>query len=80
MNTDTDKNKASAGAESAQFKCKCGGRTIIESQSSVLHDCKAQPGCKVFDNPRGFVRWVRVQINPSLTGGIEKYNWFVDWQ
>lgn len=21
-----------------------------------------------------------VQVNPQLTGGIEKYNWFTDWK
>jgi hypothetical protein len=62
------------------FHCGCGGKTKVESESSVLHDCKAQQGCKVFEPLRGFVRWVRVQVNPALTGGAEKYNWFVDWQ
>ncbi len=64
----------------ARFACNCGGDTRVQSDTLVLHDCKAQPGCKVFDYPRGFVRWIRVQINPQLTGGAERYNWFIDWQ
>lgn len=64
----------------ARFTCACGGKTIVESETSVLHDCKAQQGCKVFEPLTGFVRRVRVQINPELTGGVERYNWFVDWR
>lgn len=60
------------------FKCDCGGSTRKIAENLLLHSCRS-----LFAQHQGMddraIRWKRVQINPSLTGGLIKYRWFVDW-
>ena len=65
-----------------QFKCKCGGEVRLISDSIVLHACheKYAPGTSFYDGIPHFTQYNRIQINPVLTNGEVRYNWFVNWE
>ena len=64
------------------FDCNCADddkrSTVIISDSEVQHACGFRPSASF---PAGIVTtWERVQVNPALTGGVVKYNWFRRWE
>jgi len=70
-------------AESNQlFHCTCSGLAKIISDDLVLHAChnKYAPGTSYYDGIPKFIQYNRVQINPKLTDGELKYNWFIHYE
>ena len=63
------------------FECDCGGEIKATSETSVLHACKNKyaPGTSYYDGIARFISYDRVRVNPALTNGAEKYNWFLRW-
>ncbi len=64
-----------------KFQCGCGGKIKIVSETEVLHACKQKyaHGTSYYDGIDRFMPYKRVQINPNLTNGEIKYNWFFKW-
>ena len=64
-----------------RFECDCGGAVYEIDPVTVDHACanKYAPATSYYDGEQRLMRHKRVQINPSLTGGEVKFNWFVDW-
>lgn len=67
---------------SAQFQCQCKGPIRQIDDSHVEHACalKYAHGTSYYDGVQRFMPYRRVQINPQLTGGLVKFNWFLNWQ
>ncbi len=65
-----------------KFSCNCGGQIKVMSESIVLHACrnKYAPGTSYYDGIPNLMEYNRVQINPKLTNGEVKYNWFVKYE
>jgi len=64
------------------FKCGCGNPVKVVSEDFVYHSCRrtsisygqeGKPG-ETVENP-----YRRVKLDPKVTGGLEKYGWFVEW-
>jgi hypothetical protein len=64
-----------------RFDCDCGGSIQALAEDRVLHACRLKyaPATSYYDGVDRPVQWRRVQINPALTDGRAKYNWFVAW-
>lgn len=69
-------------ANGETFDCGCGGPVKILTALTVLHACKNKYSHETsyFDGTPRFVYYDRVTVNPALTGGTEKYNWFLRWR
>ena len=63
----------------ATFTCSCHGSTRLIDESHVEHDCRLKGEAGYYDGQEHYAPYRRVQINPSLTGGVVKFNWFKDW-
>ena len=65
-----------------QFGCDCGGEVKEIDCETVLHCCRRKyaPLTSYYDGVERPVRYQRVRVNPELTGGVVKYNWYVAWQ
>ena len=64
------------------FHCSCNGSITKISDDLVLHacHCKYAPGTSYYDNKQTFIPYRRIQINPKLTNGELRYNWFVEYE
>jgi Fe2+ or Zn2+ uptake regulation protein len=58
------------------FNCACGGKVTMINQNTASHKCES-----IFANHQDLPESIyeRVQINPKLTNGEIKYNWFLKW-
>jgi hypothetical protein len=65
----------------SKFECGCNGAVQVISDNLVLHACnhKGSPLTSYYDGKQHFGTYERVQINPKLTNGEVKYNWFFKW-
>jgi hypothetical protein len=68
-------------AQGVRFTCDCDGPIHEIDPVTIEHACsnKYAPSTSFYDGVHRFIRHVRVQVNPALTGGTVKFNWFVDW-
>ena len=64
-----------------KFSCDCGGPIIELSNNLVKHACshKYVLATSYYDGIDKFMEYECIQINPDLTDGEVKYNWFVKW-
>ena len=60
-----------------EFNCNCGGSIVKVAEDRVLHVCKSLFARKQFGDTE--LEYERVKLNPAVTGGLEKYNWFINW-
>ena len=64
--------------QNAVFHCACGGPIERVSDERVIHACRRTSqsyGVEFYPVP-----YRRVQIDPRLTKGEIRYNWFADWR
>ena len=59
------------------FSCGCKGKVTVITENTISHCCKHLASVKQFGDSE--ISYKRVQINPKLTNGETRYNWFVDW-
>ena len=64
------------------FQCDCKGPVKTLVPDKVLHACrnKYAPLTSYFDGVERWASKVRVQVNPQLTGGEIRYNWFQEYR
>ena len=63
-----------------KFRCGCNnGKTEVLAVDLVRHTCGFRPSQSYGWEgvPHTFRR---MQVNPKLTGGYTRYNWFVEYQ
>jgi len=68
--------------ENEAFTCDCGGPVTRLTDDLIRHACghKYAPLTSYYDGIQRPVAYRRVRVNPTMTDGITKYNWYVDWQ
>lgn len=61
------------------FSCNCnGGKTERVSEDRVIHTCGFRPSAS-YGSLGVATPYRRVQVNPALTSGEARYNWFADY-
>lgn len=64
-----------------EFNCKCSGDIKVINSDKVKHACELKNAhlTSYYDGIPKYAIYERTKVNPTLTNGEERYNWYLAW-